>query len=331
LEFHEQLLAELEAIPGGVAATLSGNLPGPGYGSIDIRVEGQTYVEEKDLPRVHLGWVTPGYFDVFGSGPLQGRVFTAADQSETLPVAVVNETFARVHLAGDAMGRRFRTLHDDAPWLTVVGVVPDMQMDMFGTAGDPAGFYTPMSQSHNQIGTHVAMAVRTHGPPMAITRDVRRAMAAIDPHLPPYRVLPMTGVMLRMTWFYPVFGRLFTIFGFTALFLGAIGLYGVISFAVTQRTREMGIRLALGAQSGSLVGLVMRKGIIQMAIGLGIGLTLALFVGGPLQRVIYEVNGRDPIVFALVATTLALTCLLASFVPAYRVTRVDPVTALTAE
>jgi ABC-type antimicrobial peptide transport system permease subunit len=105
----------------------------------------------------------------------------------------------------------------------------------------------------------------------------------------------------------------------------------VISFAVTQRTRELGIRLALGAQSGTLVGLVMGKGIIQMVIGLGIGLTLALFAVGPLQLVLYEMNGRDPTVFGLVATTLALTCLLASFVPAYRVTKVDPVTALTSE
>jgi hypothetical protein len=278
---------------------------------------------------VHVGWVTPGYFDTFGAGVLQGRAFTAADHGETLPVAVVNESFARVHLAGDALGRRFRMTHDDAQWLTVVGVVPDMQMDMFGTAGDPAGFYTPMAQ--NRVGSYAAMAIRTQGPPMEITQDVRRAIASIDPHLSLFRVLPMTGVMLRMTWFYSVFGRLFTIFGFTALFLGAIGLYGVISYAVTQRTREMGIRLALGAQSGTLVGLVMRKGIIQMVIGLGIGLTLALFAAGPLQLVLYEMNGRDPTVFGLVATTLALTCLLASFVPAYRVTKVDPVTALTSE
>ncbi len=329
MEFLERVFAELDAIPGGVVATLSNYLPGPGYGSTDVRIEGQTYVTDEDLPRVHVGWVTPGYFDTFGAGVLQGRAFTAADHGETLPVAVVNESFARVHLAGDALGRRFRMTHDDAQWLTVVGVVPDMQMDMFGTAGDPAGFYTPMAQ--NRAGSYAAMAIRTQGPPMEITQDVRRAIASIDPHLPLFRVLPMTGVMLRMTWFYPVFGRLFTIFGFTALFLGAIGLYGVISFAVTQRTREMGIRLALGAQSGTLVGLVMRKGVIQMVIGLGIGLTLALFAAGPLQLVLYEMNGRDPTVFGLVATTLALTCLLASFIPAYRVTKVDPVTALTSE
>ena len=137
--------------------------------------------------------------------------------------------------------------------------------------------------------------------------------------------------MLRMTWFYPVFGTLFTIFGFTALFLGAIGLYGVMAFAVTQRTREMGIRMALGAQSGSLLGLVIRRGLVQLAIGLGIGLALALLVGGPLQLVLFEVNGRDPAVFGIIAATLAMTCLLASFVPAYRITKIDPVKALTSE
>jgi predicted permease len=329
LAFSEQLYAGLEAIPGRAAMTLSNALPGPGYGSTDVRIEGQTYEADEDLPRVHTGWVTPGYFDTFESGVLQGRVFTMADHGAALPVAVVNETFARIYLAGDAIGRRIRMLHDDARWLTVVGVVPDMYMDMFGTGGNPAGFYTPMVQ--NQVGSYVAIAIRTQGPPMAIERDVRRAIAAIDPHLPAFRVLPMTGVMLRMTWFYPVFSRMFMIFGFTALFLGAIGLYGVMSFAVTQRTREMGIRMALGAQSGKLVGLVMRKGVIQMVIGLGIGLTLALFTAGPLQLVLYEVNGRDPAVFGTVTATLALTCLLASFVPAYRVTKVDPVTALTSE
>jgi predicted permease len=328
-EFHEQLAAGLEAIPGGVATALSNGLPGPGYGSTQVKIEGRTYEEDEDLPLVRTGWVTPGYFDTYGASPLQGRGFTLADHSESLPVAVVNETFARVYLAGDAMGRRFRMLHDGAQWLTVVGVVPDLSMEMFGTEGDPAGFYTPMAQ--NQVGSYLVMAIRTQGPPMELTRDVRRAVASIDPHLPLFRVLPMTGVMLRMTWFYPVFGRLFTIFGFTALFLGAIGLYGVMSFAVTQRTREMGIRMALGAESGKLLGLVMRKGIIQMVIGLGIGLTLALFTAGPLQLVLYEVNGRDPAVFAMVATTLAIACLSASFVPALRVTKVDPVTALTSE
>jgi predicted permease len=329
LAFYEQLHSGLQAIPGGVVVTLSDGLPGPGYGSTDVAIEGQAYGAEEELPRVHIGWVTPGYFETFEGAVLQGRGFNATDHSETLPVAVVNETFARVHLAGDALGRRFRMLHDGAQWLTVVGVVPDLSMDMFGTAGDPAGFYTPMAQS--QVGTHVAMAIRTQSPPMEITLAVRRAIAAIDPHLPPYRVLPMTGVMLRMTWFYPVFGKLFTLFGFTALFLGAIGLYGVMSFAVTQRTRELGIRMALGAQSGTLLGLVMRKGIIQTVMGLGIGLTLALFTAAPLQLVLYEVNGRDPAVFLMVAATLAVTCLLASFVPAYRVTKVDPLTALASE
>jgi predicted permease len=327
--FHERLLAELEAIPGGVAVALSDGLPGPGYGSIEVSFEGRTYETDEELPQVHVGLVTPEYFETFGSGVLQGRAFTATDRSEALPVAVVNETFARVHLAGDAIGRRFRVSHDGAGWLTVVGVVPDLQMDMFGSGGNPAGFYVPMAQSG--LGSFVVMAIRTQGPPMAITRNVRRAVASIDPHLPLFRVLPMTSVMLRMTWFYPVFGRLFMIFGFTALFLGAIGLYGVMSFAVTQRTREIGIRMALGAQRGELLGLVMRKGIVQMVIGLGIGLTLALFIAGPLQRVLYEVNGRDPAVFGTVATTLAITCLLASFVPAYRVTKIDPVTAIEAE
>ena len=124
---------------------------------------------------------------------------------------------------------------------------------------------------------------------------------------------------------------MFMIFGFSALFLATIGLYGVMSFAVTRRTQEMGIRMALGAQGGQLVKLIMRKGVIQMLVGLGIGLLIAALTANPLQIVLYEVNARDPFVFSLVITALALTGIVASLVPAVRITKLDLIAALTPE
>jgi predicted permease len=329
LAFQRELFGKLDALPGASVVTLSNGLPGPGYGSTDVTIEGQTYESDGAVPRVHIGLVTPGYFATFESRILEGRDFTAADGRQTLPVAIVNESFARLYLGGDAIGRRVRMLHDDAQWLTVVGVVPDLSMKMFATAGSEAGFYVPMAQS--VLGSYLTIAIRTERPPMTLARDVISTISSVDPNLPAFRVMPMTGVMLRMTWFYPVFSKLFMVFGFTALFLGAIGLYGVMSFAVRQRTKEVGVRMALGAQSWELLGLVMKKGVVQVVIGLGIGLTLAYFTAGPLEIVLYEVQGRDLAVFGSVVTVLALTSVAAILFPALRVTRADPVAALTPE
>jgi ABC-type antimicrobial peptide transport system permease subunit len=160
---------------------------------------------------------------------------------------------------------------------------------------------------------------------------VRSAIASLDPDLALFEISPLRRVIDQRTWFYTVFGTFFTTFGICALCLAAAGLYGVMSFAVTQRTREMGVRSALGAQSTQLIGLIMRKVVWQLAAGLVLGLGLALLASGGLQPVLYHVNPRDARVFAAVVATLAVASLLASFLPARRVTKIDPALALTAE
>ncbi len=144
-------------------------------------------------------------------------------------------------------------------------------------------------------------------------------------------ISPLRRVIDQRTWFYTVFGTFFTTFGICALFLAAAGLYGVMSFAVTQRTREMGVRAALGAHGIQLIALVMRKVVWQLAAGMVLGLGLALLASGGLQAVLYHVNPRDAGVFAAVIATLAVASLLASFLPARRVTKIDPALALTVE
>ena len=333
--FFDLLLERLDGLPGVEAATLSDGLPAAGNGIRLFQVEGQEYAEEEDLPGAREGIVTPGYFRTFQTEVLQGRAFVASDRAGALPVCVVNETFARNFLDGDALGRRLRKRPPntefqgmESEWLTVVGVVPDMRMEGIGNnEASPAGFYIPIGQS--DVGSTVTIALRSRNEPMALTPEVRSAVAAIDPDLPIFQILDMEGVIARQTFFYTIFGKLFMAFGFAALFLAAVGLYGVMSFAVAQRTQEMGVRMAHGAMGRQLIGLVMRKGARQLGIGLGIGLGLAILAAGQVQFILFEVNARDPVVFGLVLATLGAAGFLASFVPARRVTKVDPVTALT--
>lgn len=338
LRFYAQLLPRLEAIPGVQRATLSDGLPASGNGTRIFEVEGGAYTAQTELPIAREGIVTPGYFRTFSTEILQGRAFDVTDHAESLPVAVVNSTFVRNFFPdGDPLGRRIRMLRfegdssweldGNAGWLTVVGVVPDMRMEGFGNNDQsPAGFYIPIAQSG--VGNFVSIALRTEGPPMDRTSDVRAAVMSIDSNLPIFDVLSMGEVVDQQTWFYRVFGTLFMAFGAAALFLASVGLYGVMSFAVARRTQEMGVRLALGAQGGQLVGLMMRKGIVQLGVGLAIGLGLAALTAGPLQTVLFEVNARDPRVFVAVVVALGGVGLLASFLPARRVSRVDAVVAL---
>ena len=333
IRFFEQLLPRLQEVPGVEAATLSDGLPAAGNGLIPVQVEGRAYPQESDYPLAREGIVTAGYFDTFRTNVLSGREFTPADTATSQPVAIVNTSFARTHYPGlDAMGRQFRRIRpgDREPWLTIVGIVPDLLMEGIGNNNaSPVGYYIPISQS--DVANGVRIAVRTRGEPAAVAPLLRSAVASLDPNLAIYEIHTMRWVIERQTWFYTVFGTFFMAFGICALLLAAAGLYGVMSFAVTQRTREMGVRSALGAQGPQLILLVMRKSVVQLGFGLALGLALAIVASGALQPVLYRVDPRDTIVFALVVTTLAAASLLASFLPARRVAAIDPVLALSGE
>jgi predicted permease len=319
-------------VPGVEAATLSDGLPAAGNGTLAIQIDGRAYATDRDYPVVREGIVTPGYFETFQT-PVRGRAFLPSDRADSLPVAMINESFVRAYFAGgDPLGRRIKRGRADSkePWLTIVGVVPDLLMQGIGNQNQsPAGYYIPIAQS--DVANGVRIAVRTNGDAAAMTPFLRSAVASLDPELAIYEISTMRRVIDRQTWFYTVFGTFFMAFGICALFLAAAGLYGVMSFAVTQRTREMGVRSALGAQGLQLVVLVMRKSVVQLAIGLIVGLGLALLASGALQPILYRVDPRDAMVFAGVIATLALSSLVASFLPARRVTKIDPVVALAGE
>jgi putative ABC transport system permease protein len=333
IRFFEQLLPKLQAIPGVETATLSDGLPAAGNGTVPVQIEGKAYPNDNDSPLAREGIVTAGYFDTFQARLRSGREFTADDRAATRPVAIINESFARTHFPRvDPIGRQMKRSRAGSrePWLTIVGVVPDLIMEGIGNNNaSPVGYYIPIAQS--DVANGVRIAVRTRGEPGAVTSLVRSAVASLDGDLAIYEVSTMRRIIERQTIFYTIFGSFFMAFGICALFLAAAGLYGVMSFAVTQRTRELGVRAALGAQGRQLIVLIMRKSVVQLAIGLAAGLALALVASRLLQPVLYHVNPRDAAVFAGVIATLTLASLSASFLPALRVTRIDPVRALASE
>jgi predicted permease len=333
IRFYEQLLPRLQTLPGVEAATLSDGLPAAGNGTVPLQFEGKAYSQLSDYPLAREGIVTAGYFETFQTPIRSGREFRPSDDATGQPVAIINESFARAHFPGlDPMGRQFKRIREgrQEPWLTVVGVVPDLLMEGIGNNNaSPVGYYIPIGQS--DVANSVRIALRTRGEAGGLTTVLRSAVASLDGELAVYEVSTLARVIERQTWFYTVFGTFFMAFGVCALLLAAAGLYGVMSFAVTQRTREFGVRSALGAPGAKLVLLVMRRSVIQLAIGLFLGLALALLASGALQPVLYKVNPRDTAVFAAVIATLGLVSLAASLLPARRVTKIDPVLALATE
>lgn len=333
IRFYEQLLPKLETLPGVEAATLSDGLPAAGNGTVPLQMEGKAYARDSDYPILREGIVTPGYFATFQTRLLQGRDFTAADRPGNPAVAIVNASFVRTFFPDmDPLGRRFRKGRgvQKNEWLTIVGVVPDMLMQGLGNNDQsPAGYYIPIAQS--DVTNFVSIALRTRGEPAAVTPSVRAAVVSLDKDLAIYQVLSMKEVIRVQSWFYTVFGTFFMAFGCIALFLAVAGLYSVMAFAVSRRTREMGIRMALGAEGRQLVRLTMRRGVIQLGVGLVIGFALAWLAVDFLQPILYKVDSRDPMVLVTVLVALAAAGMLASFLPAHRVTRINPVMALTIE
>jgi predicted permease len=312
------------------AAALTSNLPVAGSGRWQFAVEGNAYAAERDYPLARRAVVSSGYFETFGVSLLQGRAFGDQDRPGSLPVAIVNRSFAETHFPDqDPLGRRIRlgTDEDPGPWLTIVGVAPDVWMQGIDDL-DAAGFYQPLSQVDQRF---MSIAIRTAGNPLNLTNLVREEVMAVDPDLPIYFVMAMDGVIRQSSWFYGVFGGLFMVFGFVALFLASVGLYAVMAFSVRRRTQEVGVRMALGAEAGDVLRLILRQGMTQLAAGAVLGLGLAWWLARTLRTILFQVDPADPLTFSIILAMLALTGLLATIVPARRATRVDPAWALRYE
>jgi predicted permease len=330
LRFFETLQARLAALPGVEAASLGTALPAVDEFRRDpVEIEGRAYATDREQPLTGSSVVAPGYFAAFAVGVRRGRDFIAGDRDGTLPVAIVNEAFARRFLAGDEpIGRRIRLGAEPHPaWRTIVGVAPDLYASGTGNK-EPDGVYVPLAQSPQRL---LRIALHTRGAPLPLVAAVRDAVGALDADLPIYRVDSLAGALDGATFFYRLFGTVFMIFGGVALFLASVGLYAVMSFAVGRRGREMGIRMALGARPRDVLALVLRQGLLQVGIGLLLGLGLAAVVAQRLSILLFDVGPRDPAVFGAVVPTLLLAGIAACLVPARRATRVDPLVALRRE
>ncbi len=330
-QFTDDLLERLRAMPEAEAVGLTDALPGVGSGTGRVDIEGQVYAEDEDMPRVHSAVVTDGFFATVDVDVLEGRDFAAFDDSTSENVAIVNQSMAEELFAGGSpLGRRLRTggSEDEADWRTIVGIVPDLRMEGFDPDQDviSAGYYVPLRQSDLRF---MSIAIRTRSADvLGITQAVQNAVRSVDPDLPLYNVFTLQGSIDQSGWFYKVFGTLFVVFGAAALFLASVGLYGVLSFSVSRRVQEMGIRMALGAGARDVISLVLRQGLVQLGIGLAIGLVMAVGLSRVLGILMFEVDAQDPVVFATITLIIVAVGLAASFVPAKRATNVDPMEAL---
>jgi predicted permease len=323
------LEARLLEQPGVTSVTLATALPGNSIGRVPFEVGGTTYDNPDARPRTRLLAVSPSFFETFGVSLLQGRGFARADRDGAPPIAVVNRSFADRFFAGNALGRQVR-VDESGAWATIVGVAPELGV-AGGTgdrnSGDDA-IYIPLAQAEVN---NVAIAARTRGDAAALVTTMREVVAALDPDVPLYQEGRLDVTLAQANVAERLFGWLFTFFGFSALVLAVVGLAGVLGFSVSRRTRELGIRAALGGRPATILWLVLRGGTVQLLTGLTIGLGLAAVVAPQLGEALFEQNPRDPAVYGAIAILLVTAGAFAAMVPASRALRVSPVVALRSE
>jgi predicted permease len=331
VRFHRQVTERVAQIPGVRAAGSARVLPlARDIGDWSIKIEGRPFVPEEN-PNGDYQAVTPGYFQAMQLKLIRGRFLTAADREGAMPVAVVNETMATRYWPGeDAIGRKFHMGTDDKPWLTIVGIVGDVHHNDVVESGR-AEMYVAHAQLPEHIGgapRGMTLVVKTDGNPLAFAGSVRDAVRAVDRNLPVSDIQTMDDVAASALAQPRFVTFLLGIFAAAALTLAAIGIYGTISLLVSERTQEMGIRLALGADRSTILKLVLGQGLALIAIGLAAGLAGAMVLTRTLTGLIYGIAALDPATFVLVPLLLCAIALLACFIPARRAAAVDPISTL---
>jgi putative ABC transport system permease protein len=332
-QFYKQLTERVQALPGVKSAAVCSYIPlSLNYNSRNVFVEGQPAQRGENVPTAMNAAVGPRYFETMRTALVQGREFTEQDQEKTERVAVVNETFVRrlmpnVSSPAEAIGKRFATGTGTGPFVRIVGVAKDGKY--FNIAEDPRPFFwEPMSQDYWSNGI---LTVRSEGNPQTLFGAVRKEVQALDPNLPLFDVKTLAEHM-RFALFPPrIAAAVLGVFGLVALLLSAIGIYGITSYTVAQRTHEIGIRLALGAQFSDVLRLVLRHGLKLTLIGAALGILGAWLATRAITSVLYGVSATDPFTFVFVSVLLVGVALLACYVPSRRATRVDPLVALRNE
>jgi predicted permease len=323
--FYMDAIRRVGSLPGVSSAAGVSALPMYPVGidfALPFTIEGKAPAANGEEPRADIRTATPGYFETMKIALLKGRLIDGRDRQGMPGAMVINETMARRYFGGeDPIGKVVRNPHGAA---AVVGIVGDVKH--YGLDGEArAELFMPAWQ---QPLNGMALVVRTASDPKAFVETIRREILAIDPEQPIYDVSAMVDVVSRSVFLPRISMLLLGAFALTALLLAVVGIYGVVSYSVTQRTRELGVRMALGAATADTLRLVLGRSLRLVAAGTVCGLVASFAVTRVMAGLLYDVSPLDPVVFGGVSVLLAAAGLVASLVPARRATRVDPIEAL---
>jgi putative ABC transport system permease protein len=325
VRFIDDALREIRRIPGVEAAGATSQLPLHGETWVDMLATPETAGNDKDAPPANFRFTSPGYWTAMGVALKQGRLIEESDRGRN--VVLLSESAARrLWPDGAALGKTVRRGGSQRPWMEVAGVVADARTGL--AAEPPVLVYEP-----NWVETPpaISLAVRTKGDPLAAASGLRQVLGRLDPELPLPQVRTMETIVADSVAPRRFYLQLSISFALAALLLTAIGIYGVIAYSALRRTRELGIRLALGAQPSGVTRMVLTQGMLPVAVGLAVGVALAMGASRLIESQLFGVQPGDPVTMAAVAVLIALAALAACWLPAWRASRLNPVDALRAE
>jgi len=331
VRFAEELLERVRGVPGVESATVASGFPLTGGQESGLEIEGRRALDRARAPRVTTVAIGAEYFPTLHVTLTRGREFTDADGRPGAEAAIVNERFAAHFFAGDdAVGKRIRLLPEDrtSPWLTIVGVSPSIRQNDFQDLLPEPVVYLPLRQDPPRA---LGLMVRTSADPAGVARGLRDAVRLVNADQPLYNLKTYDELLQEVSWLWRVFGTLFAVFAVIALVLSTIGLYAVTAYVVAQRTQEIGVRMALGAARRQVSWMVLRRGLVELTVGVGLGLAGSWLVSGVLDQWLVQLSSRDPMTFLFITTLLVIVTLAACLVPARRAMRVDPAIALRSE
>jgi len=336
IELFQRIEDRFSAVSAVKAATLATTAPFFGGAVRQLSIDGRPAAAGEHLPEVTMLSVSSGYFETLGLQLIRGRTFDRQDGTVGHENVIINQRFAAMHFGNeDPVGRRVTLIDGSASiqvsppvTATIVGISPTVRQRNFSDADPDPVVYLPY-RSDPQRG--VMLIARTTGDPAGLSSTLREEMRAIEPDIPLTQIQTMDQLMAQQRWPFKVFGSMFALFAVIALVLSAVGLYAVTAYSVSQRTAEIGVRMALGAQPDHVLWLVLKRSLVQLGIGLPIGVAGAFGVGQLLRTVLVQTSSRDPITIASIAAVMAVVSIAASVLPARRAMQLDPVTALRYE
>lgn len=333
VSFHEQVLQRLSTIPNVQSAAMVTHVPYSGGGGVSGRpfsVEGRPAADRSEIRNAIVQTISPNYFGLMQIALRDGREIADTDADGTLPVAVISRSLARRYFPdGNPLGKKLKVgqADDPSPWMTIVGIVDDVHYSWIDKDDVPTIY-----RSYRQSPPYYAsLVLRTGGDPLSFVPAVRSQVGAVDPDLSLYNIKALDRVISDSVVGIAYVAVMMGVLGIIALVLASVGVYGVMSYAVSERTNEFGIRMAMGATANDIQRLVLGKGALLTVIGIGLGLPVAFALANLLSGLLFGVKAADPVAFIALPLVLAAVATLASYLPARRAVRVDPITALRYE